>query len=288
MKRKILLLVTFLALAFSLNSANALQLELDDWYFDPAGGTAISSSAISDIDYLQMSGVNLIQGEGLTFDMAGAYDTSTFQDDHTAAIWSANVLSFFGSNYELTMTLEAEGFFTPLSGNENDITFTSATLSIYLDTTGDYGTLTTDADLYGAGEGTDGLLIATFVLVTGEGEWNTVDENGQTDIDFISSSILSGYFYDKDGVDLSTYAANVTAVTTATNTIRTFDTLADEAAYLAEFRNDSFLSTIGTTEEFFTDSEGGFDMGVVPEPTTIVLFGFGLLGLAGIGRRKVR
>lgn len=47
----------------------------------------------------------------------------------------------------------------------------------------------------------------------------------------------------------------------------------------SEYWNGFTVGVEGTEDEIFGND-------VVPEPTTMILFGFGLLGLAGVGRRK--
>jgi hypothetical protein len=34
--------------------------------------------------------------------------------------------------------------------------------------------------------------------------------------------------------------------------------------------------------------EGAFDPGIVPEPSTVILLGLGLLGVVGIGRKRIK
>ena len=46
-------------------------------------------------------------------------------------------------------------------------------------------------------------------------------------------------------------------------------------------------SDIGTTASVFNIDLGTGDAAPVPEPATIILLGSGLLGLLGIGRKKI-
>jgi hypothetical protein len=43
----------------------------------------------------------------------------------------------------------------------------------------------------------------------------------------------------------------------------------------------------GDPNDIWTDTDGSFSL-AVPEPGTMMLFGLGLLGFAGVGRRKIR
>jgi hypothetical protein len=73
-----------------------------------------------------------------------------------------------------------------------------------------------------------------------------------------------------------------------------FDIIADPArgVIAASFNLGATLmpNTLTTTAagdiQFSVKNEGSFVMSVVPEPTTMFLFGFGLLGIAGATRRK--
>jgi len=53
----------------------------------------------------------------------------------------------------------------------------------------------------------------------------------------------------------------------------------------ATFSKSSFTSTSGSTTPV-AQIGGGPEMSPVPEPTTLVLLGAGLLGLVGVGRKK--
>lgn len=166
-------------------------------------------------------------------------------------------------------------------------------LDIYLDITPDATQLT--------GEGyTDGLLIASFEVLAGYGgTFLPATGDGADDGTFELISAIAGIFEDADGNDL-TATIGTDNVATIAITDSNFDADADNNGVFDSIYGAGADEIYGTADDIFSptdpqtglnfvaneDGSAGMGTNVIPEPTTMVLFGFGLLGIAGIGRRK--
>lgn len=202
---------------------------------------------------------------------------------------------------EMTIVLNGTGNFTADystgSIGDQDFSFTSGMISIYIDdyaatgaTTSKWATTdASDGSLYGANDGT---LVAEFNISHGSGTLQA--EQGQTDnVDiwsFNTTTLLSGYFFFEglgDFTDVADIAKGifVQMYTNDTNEILTNPSII--AKLEAEFEeNDVMMNESTRTARVYVESEGSAEFTVVPEPATMLLFGIGLLGLAGITRRK--
>jgi hypothetical protein len=275
-------------LTLGVGSASASGLYLQNWDFNPIG---TSYGTVSTIDDITVSGTALINGtsahSGLGFDEYGAFQANYFRDGGVNKLGTG--LGAVGG-YELTMELtNVSGYYTPVSSTMNSLTFTSADLNLYLDTNLDYGSTTGN---FGANNGT---LVGTFTLKVGTGSINVTSGgqplNGSTDLSFLATYLPTGYWFDQGGTDLSTLVSDglVVGFTNTTNQVL-FPTNPNVPS---EFSAASGLTAPATAaamnnDDFYVNSNGNMNLGEVPEPTTMLLMGLGLFGLAAPKMRKKR
>lgn len=246
---------------------------LTDWYIDldgpggPGGKVQVS-------EYLDLTGNGFADntptgGGGFTFDEWGVFKTFTHD----------GIGGYTGSTAEGTATLVASGNGTFGGG----LNFTSGTLNLYSDTANDYGSTT---GIYGADNGTN---FATLGLITGTGSVNASGvPNGTFTLIFSVDSLLSGYLFDSDMNDLSSYAgaippllfgfATTNASRVASPTATLVSELINEFAGVGSFTNNGI-------DDIVLSNNGQFRL-AVPEPGVMFLLGGGLLGLGWASRRR--
>lgn len=161
---------------------------------------------------------------------------------------------------------------------------TTGILNIYLDLAGNASEIT------GTGY-TDGILIAQFAILAGDGgTFDASDLDGHDDATFELIWAIDNLLLMADGTDL--YDLIGTDTTALLHT---------DANYDADFDDNGAMdSVLGTTVwpgvaaaqtpiSFLAKEDGSASLTVstVPEPATMIFVGLGLLGIAGIGRKKI-
>jgi len=277
MKRKflVLCLAAFVGLMFLPRPSSAF---LFNWYIDPDGPLGPDGKIKID-EWLNTVGLswtlnNLNQG--------------TFQEWGTFKAVSHGGGGGLGTS-ELTGIANLMGNLI-LGGN---VTFTGGSLSIYSDSTNDYGASEPGAfgSIYGADNGTQ---IAQWSLLSGSG---TVDPsgvpNGQFTTIWTATNLTPGYWFMPDGVtDIATLPSPpiFTLGYSTTNASWVQNPPLNNAEELYVDYAGSPLSPGSWTNippaDLFISGNGQWRIDVVPEPATMLLVGSGLIGLAGLGRRK--
>lgn len=137
---------------------------------------------------------------------------------------------------------------------------------------------------YGSGDNTgfdDGTHVATLSLISGIGyaHFNTLnpgDPMTQGSTDFIAGFdwVLDDFWLDQLGVDLKEQYVDFGWL------LAIADQNTDHIITIPS-DDDGVLFTIDS------DHDGSLELSVVPEPGTILLLGFGMIGLACVGRRRL-
>lgn len=251
---------------------------LQNWSLDIDGSGAIAPTTIN--EYFDTVGpsyiVNTITDTTTgTFDDYGAFTSST-HDGGLGYTWAGS--------HELTGLFQANGTVDFSTGT---IGFNGGTLNIYADDQLNFGS-TGGTDIYGAN---DGVLIGTFDVQLGDGTIAPSGiPNGAISVQFQSSFLEPGYWFDENGNDLST--SNPNGLIFGIATTNASYVANPNAAVVGELANE-FAGVTGDPAntppgDLFVGTNGQFRTAPVPIPGTILLLGSGMLGLVVTSKRKFR
>lgn len=271
LRKKMSALLVGLVLALFLLPGVASAVPFTNWSLSLDGANTLTVP-----NFLTISGLGYIENTPTGADTFSFEEWAAFQA--LANNFGTTIQDAFGP-YQLTGSLY--GFGTVAGGS---FAFDGGTVDLYVGTPRVYGT--TADDFYGAEAGT---LIATFDIVSGGGFVNAdTTPAGSVNTRLVSSFLEDGYFFDPAGNDIALQSYPIEWLFGLTNVTASYNSL---AATNPNF-TDALFDTYGITAEdnvpfsFYISNSGEFTIGIVPEPSTILLLGAGLLGLAAFGRRK--
>jgi len=279
MKKRMLGFLSSLFLLIGI-TGSASAYGLQDWYFDIDGAGGQDAVLIS--EFFDLVSPNLVDT-----DYTDGATTYNFVNYGVASFYGHDGGSPFPTDgdYQLNAIYTFYGDADLTDGTNS---FTGGTFEIWFDDGSgyDYATAGDAATYYGAN---DGIKIATFDLVSGEGTINPSGiPNGQLTISYEASEILAGYFFSPDMTDLSTLdPISLTLGFSTTNASWVENPSDTVEAELTDYASYGGVVPNNPPTDFWLSANGQLRIDIVPEPTTMLLFGIGLLGIAGISRRKV-
>lgn len=274
-------LITFLMasafLMFNVNNASAFSI-LNDWQLDlnaqgggltsPISTVLFQSPGVGSTMIYQNLGGNGQIDNGDTFNERSWMSADQYLD----GINFGNLNLNLGAGNHLLVVINATGAVVNLVSQDKYGYTLAGTVDLYLD---DDQTWTPFVG--GAEFGAAPTLLASSVIMpsaqagTADGFLGGTDPVSNWNVTVKFTSMLPGVFLDKDGNDLFT----------------TYPVVIADAQGVTRIKPSLTAYNPQTDELIFTGGTGDdFQLGVVPEPTTMLLLGVGLIGLAGISRKK--
>ncbi len=281
------------------------SLVTDQWTFKLQGVDGLDAPlVVNNVDEITFAGIahaqtfttNARPGVGDVGRTDGLLAATTYTIGGSQALGPS---TYLGVGYEMTMTFSVASYTYAASGINSNFThivnptIADGLLHIYidnlgvLDSNGDFGTAVKANKVTGNGY-SDGVEILTFKLVPGGGGVFTgATYDGSDDATFELTYALPGVVFDKDGKDVSTKLGTSVLVTDSNfDADSNNDGTPDVAAPTSGVLGSCPAGGCNLTNFYaLEDGSSGF-ANKVPEPSSMLLLGGGMLGLAGLSRRK--
>ena len=251
------ILITLLLVFFAATSAQAFTIEFD------------STGSGDDTNLETMNEWNLLNTPEYNADADANGDIWTYQDSATGDFSEDFTLRLTGGAWDtegIIYTFNNLAVDIHLDGNyvdDSEINFTGGSAIVYADD-GDYD--------YEVGEIIIAELSYSSSLISNlsGGLQSEVGLQMLVDIEFLFDDVNPDYFGDTE------------------------ESLVDKSWLISfvgtDIAQEQLINLDGTPDLLIEwDTQGAqVEFGAIPEPTTILLFGFGLLGIAGMSRKKRR